>query len=724
VKCWGKNTRGQLGSGSSATRGIEESPFFAPDPQRATQQIIAANEYTCALLDDHSIKCWGDNTRGQLGYNDTTQRNTPDSQSLFLGAGRTALQIAAYHQHTCALLDDHSVKCWGDNSSGQLGYNDTAQRNAPPASPVNLGTGRTAKQIATGKAHTCALLDNNTVKCWGDNSGGQLGYGDTTQRNAPPVASVNLGTGRTAKQIAAASEHTCAILDNNTVKCWGKGIIGNGGNQQTIQSSPPANPINLGAGRTAISLVAGGAWTAACAFLDNNTVTCWGHKLSGNDPFDLLVGLPQTILRVNLHEHHICVTLAENKARCWGQNDDQQLGYNYPSGDSPTCTILGEICPNLDQTPILFAKKDRCNGVCTPIQENTAHCGTCQNICTPNDICARSRCASPALQLAMTDQTCILHQNHTLQCWDRFDAPSTLPIDVGAGRTVKHFALGGFASSHICALLDNDTVKCWGSNGRGQLGYNDTVYRPLPTQETLQFPAGRKVIQLAAASELSCALLDDESVRCWGRSTAYSSSPTTPINTLAPPTGAVNLGTGRTAKMLIGGFGRVCAILDDGTARCWSNRTESFHVGTGRRIKTLSSGTNLCAILDDDTAKCWGANDNPALLPPLDFGVGRTAKQLVTGPLHTCAILDNDHLVCWGNNSGGQLGYGDTTTRNSPPAIAVELGTGRKAIQIALGLSKTCALLDHHQLKCWGYEGLGYNDILQRNAPPSTVIRY
>ena len=91
-----------------------------------------------------------------------------------------------------------------------------------PVGPVNLGSGRTAKAVSLGDSHTCAILDDDTLKCWGWNNNGRLGYGDTTDRTAPDAtAVVDLGSGRTAKALSLGESHTCAILDDDTIKCWG-----------------------------------------------------------------------------------------------------------------------------------------------------------------------------------------------------------------------------------------------------------------------------------------------------------------------------------------------------------------------------------------------------------------------------------------------------------------------------------------------------------------------
>jgi hypothetical protein len=196
--------------------------------------------FSCSVLNDGTLKCWGWNRYGQLGIGadgNPTSRSTPTAVNL--GAGRTAKVVSLGSSHTCAILDDDTLKCWGANDKGQLGIGadgNPTSRSTPTA--VNLGAGRTAKAVAAGSSHTCAILDDGTLKCWGYNNWGQLGYGDKTSRNAPDATEVvNLGPGRTAKAVAAGGSFTCAILDDGTIKCWGAhqgGAVGDG----TIPTAP------------------------------------------------------------------------------------------------------------------------------------------------------------------------------------------------------------------------------------------------------------------------------------------------------------------------------------------------------------------------------------------------------------------------------------------------------------------------------------------------------
>jgi len=264
---------------------------------RTATAIAAGQEHTCALLDNASVKCWGNNGHGRLGIDTNEEMGNETGEmgdnlpSIDLGTGRTATAIAAGSNHSCAILDNASVKCWGRNNNGQLGIDNTTDMGDNTGEmavlpTVNLGTGRTATAIATGWYHSCAILDNASVKCWGYNTYAMLGIGhnrnmgDNTGEMGDNLPSIDLGTGRTATAIAAGTNHSCALLDNGSVKCWGYNASGQLGIENTTimgrNSSEMAQltGINLGTGRTATAIAAGDLHT--CAVLDNASVKCWG----------------------------------------------------------------------------------------------------------------------------------------------------------------------------------------------------------------------------------------------------------------------------------------------------------------------------------------------------------------------------------------------------------------------------------------------------------------
>ncbi|HEY4157399.1 MAG TPA: hypothetical protein VGM29_04850, partial [Polyangiaceae bacterium] len=152
----------------------------------------------CALFDDGSVKCWGHNEFGSLGLGDLEIRGDDPTEmgdnlpTVALGTGRHALRIASNSGHTCALLDDNALKCWGYNGVGQLGLGDTQDHGDEPGEmgdalpAIDLGSGRHATNVYVGGFHTCAELDDQTLKCWGDNSWGELGLEDSERRGDEP----------------------------------------------------------------------------------------------------------------------------------------------------------------------------------------------------------------------------------------------------------------------------------------------------------------------------------------------------------------------------------------------------------------------------------------------------------------------------------------------------------------------------------------------------------
>ncbi len=324
MECWGFGGDGRLGYGNTNNLGDRQTPGavgpvdlgLGPTGLRHTAQAISAGgAHTCAILDDGSVRCWGFGFSGQLGYGNkyrvgdgaTNVDGGPDQSvasvgPVNLGPGHTATAISAGSYHTCAILDDGSVRCWGYGANGQLGYGNTnnvgdgiptkgapADQTVASAGPVDLG-GHTAQAISAGGAHTCAILDDGSVRCWGYNADGQLGYGNTgnvgDQQTPGSAGPVYLGPERTARAISAGKTHTCAVLDDGSVRCWGYG--GNGrlgyGNTSNVGDAPTATPgtvgpVDLGAGRTATAISAGEDHT--CARLDDGHVRCWGFGGNG-----------------------------------------------------------------------------------------------------------------------------------------------------------------------------------------------------------------------------------------------------------------------------------------------------------------------------------------------------------------------------------------------------------------------------------------------------------
>jgi len=385
IKCFGGRV---LGYGDLAIRGDgpgemgDRLPYVDLGTGVLAQGIAAGRFWMCALLTDGRVKCWGENFSGQLGIEDTLNRGGEPNQMsdvlpfVSLGTGRTAKALTGGDNFTCALLDNAQIKCWGTQSFGQLGTGGSQSRGSSPNTmgdnlpTVSLGTGRSAKQVSAGAMHACALLDNDQVKCWGYNVRGQLGYGDTLNRGrlantmGDDLPVVNLGTGRSAKRIVAGGDATCAVLDDGTLKCWGQ-LFGLG--DASVRGDEPnemgdALPgVDLGLGRTIKDVMVAGGF--ACALLDNGELKCWGGNFSGNlglgdtqtrgsAPGQMGANLPAVLLGTGRTAQslaasawHVCAILDNRAVKCWGDNTAGQLGLGdtMTRGDMPN--QMGDTLP-------------------------------------------------------------------------------------------------------------------------------------------------------------------------------------------------------------------------------------------------------------------------------------------------------------------------------------------------------------------------------------------
>jgi alpha-tubulin suppressor-like RCC1 family protein len=330
VKCWGYNEYGQLGDNTLVP--IQRTPVTVVGLTGATA-LASARSHSCAIVAEGQVKCWGYNGSGQLGDGTLNHRRTPVTVTGLTGA--TAL--AAGNGHTCALVANGQVTCWGANGAGQLG--DGTRINAPTPVSVTGLTGVTA--LVAGAGHTCALVLGGQVKCWGNNWYGQLGDG-TSFEAWTPVTVVGL-TDATA--LEAGASHTCAIAAGGQAKCWGYNDSGQLGADIAKWVQPtPVTVVRLSGATT---LGAGEGHT--CALVAGGQATCWGLNSSGQLGDSTLIhrrtpvsvtGLANaTALAAGLQ--HTCALVAEGQVKCWGANHHGQLG-DGTLIDRPTpVTVVG-----------------------------------------------------------------------------------------------------------------------------------------------------------------------------------------------------------------------------------------------------------------------------------------------------------------------------------------------------------------------------------------------
>lgn len=295
------------GSSTTATGGSTSIP--TPVPTR----VSVGEFHTCTVLSDGHVKCWGTNTFGQLGNGTTTNSPTP----VVVSGISNAVQVSNYFNHTCALLADGTVKCWGINTYGQLGNGvagcEGSDPSAPNPNPVQMLGVTGAIKVATGNYTTCVILADHTVKCLGYRRYGTLGDGvDGSSSNYYSKDLVQVVGINNAIDIGSNSRYTCALLSDNTIKCWGQPnfnypefTAGTNGSSTPVLIPNTPNALQLSVGENNI------------CYMDNYQSYCWGEgrKLTTPTIFSGPISLgPDSTLenyvypaRTAVSQHQVCI---------------------------------------------------------------------------------------------------------------------------------------------------------------------------------------------------------------------------------------------------------------------------------------------------------------------------------------------------------------------------------------------------------------------------------
>ncbi|MEQ8275754.1 MAG: hypothetical protein RMA76_34435 [Deltaproteobacteria bacterium] len=361
--CWGSGARGQTGHGDEETIGDDELPAQRSRVDLGHHFVIdvaAGHHHTCALTGAGEVLCFGVGAYGQLGLASTDDVGATSAPDTVTAIGGSAAQIVAGELHTCVLLDDGHVRCFGAGDDGRLGYGD-AQHVGDDEAPhvrdfVDLGLNVVA--LAAGDAHTCALSVEGTVRCWGENDDGRLGYGmvgDIGDDESPKDAGLVPLPGL-AVQISAGTSHTCAVLEDGGVACFGKNRYGELGTDsaETIGDDAHDTIVRVDLDLPVAEVSAGNFRT--CVRFETGGVRCWGYPFDGGLGVGSMtyapspraaedVGLGMDAFSIASGGDHSCAIVEGRHLRCWGQGEGGRLGYGSEDnvGDDELPMVMGDV---------------------------------------------------------------------------------------------------------------------------------------------------------------------------------------------------------------------------------------------------------------------------------------------------------------------------------------------------------------------------------------------
>ncbi|MCW1967131.1 MAG: clostripain-related cysteine peptidase [Anaerolineae bacterium] len=671
VYCWGVNYDGQLGNGS---RFNQLSPVKVNGLENKVVAITAGRAHVCVILVNSSMACWGNNQYGQLGDGSFDNRTVPVLVKQ-LNDGVSLIGAGGYQ--TCAKTKTGQLACWGANNYGQVG-NATTINQALPVNVVNLTAQVTA--FATGHVHTCAVLADGGLMCWGDNTHGQLGNGTTNAENKPIATS---GGGLKYSQIAVGDNHSCALTTDGFVYCWGRNGDGELGDEAGQAKLTP----NKVAGLQEIKQL-GARARNTCAIAKTNGIQCWGNNSAGQLGDGTLapraiptqvIGLDSEVQTFAVGYYHMCAIKSNGALLCWGSNSNGQLGTE----------VIGNKYAPVDVKNI--------DGDIKAVSSGGRH-------------------------------SCVLMTLGAVKCWgdnasgqlgDNTTVNKAIPVTVFS---LTEFSALSSGNDHTCAITQAGAAMCWGNNASGQLGDDSTSNRSSPTQVK---GLAQKVVDIAAGDQFTCASLQDSSVQCWGRNVFGELGDGTTTSKSAP---VVVAGLKVISGTLSAGNRHMCVITINNGAMCWGNN-EKGQLGDGstinqsapvkvkgldNQVKHVTAGNNhSCAIVANGAAKCWGDNAEGGLgdgttinqLAPVQVsGLDSGVSKITIGDGHTCAITQNNILKCWGWNAFGQLGNNTTLSRSGPTPVE---NLGRNVLDVSGGGWHTCALTQSNTLMCWGDNSLG-----------------
>ncbi len=658
-------------------------PFGKVGGVNEWKDLSAGNAHTCGIKNDGSLWCWGNGGQGQLGTGNTANQPSPTREVTGANDWHT-VSIGIYH--SCAIKTDGSLWCWGQDTSS---VKSSPTRHASPTTDWD--------NLSAGGSHNCAVKKDGSLWCWGTGAQGILGTGNNSNQYNPAREITNANDWHS---VSAGSSHTCAIKNDHSLWCWGRGINGQLGTVSTSETSTPTRErTNANDWRS----VSAGLYHT-CAVKNDDSLWCWGSNNAGE------LGVGNTTQQntptreitnannwrdVSTKDNYTCAVKNDSSVWCWGLGGSGQLGTGNTDWHS------------------------------SPMREIT-------NANNWNKISNGGQYA------------CAIKNDGALWCWGSIGNGQLGTGDINQKNSparessnATNWLSVSANNSHTCAIKNDGSLWCWGAGGQGQLGAGNTTSRSYPVRESSN---ATNWVSVSNGGSHACALKNNASLWCWGvgtqgqLGTGNTGQQTSPTREVSNATNWANVSAGNSYT---------CAVKNDGSLWCWGTGG-SGRLGTGDNnqqnspIREISNANNwshvsagnahTCAVKSDGSLWCWGynyygglgiGNTDQKSSPTREISNANDWNSVSTGAYHTCAIKTDSSLWCWGFGSNGQLGAGNTIDQNRPTR---EASNATDWINVSAKGNYTCAVKSNGSLWCWGMGSSGQLGSMMPNFMPASTI--
>lgn len=509
LKCWGRNSNGQLGINSTIDK------LLPMTVGSGYSSVVAGRFTTCAQKSNGLWQCWGANDTYQVGDGTNTDKLMPVTIS-----GNFS-QIALGDSYSCG-LQNKKIFCWGRNSSGGIGSCCDVWWISPP---TGLWTDATVDyaQIEMGNDHSCGVTTDGILKCWGGQGDGALGDGVTSSAITVPTFVLVAGT---FVDVRVRYSGVCGLDSVGHLFCWGSGGDGSLGNGRISLPNPYPTKV-LGEDK----FVSIDSANPICGVTITGIMKCWGYNFTAGGEYLLgsiygkyltnpaVVDSSTTYSKVSGQDSTICGITTSKQLKCWGENVDGEVGDGSRVDKKDPVLIDGglpykEVSVGFAHTcAIRDSGELKCWG--WNVNSKVGVPGSNQYFVTPQDVDSGEKYINVSTG---NENTCGVTDKNVLKCWgwnnygqigDGTKVTATSPQVIDAGRPYSQVSVGQF---HVCAVSTGGDLYCWGSNDYGILGIPSIKESLTPAI----VPSSEKYKKVSVTGYNTCAITTAGRIQCWG----------------------------------------------------------------------------------------------------------------------------------------------------------------------------------------------------------------